>query len=204
LFRTRAVTLALLVSVCVFSGLICGAVAFAGAVNSPTAQAYAAAAKAGYVNAAASRAPATHGASPAQTVATVTVTAPRAARGSLNCLAEAVYYEARGESAEGRAAVAQVVMNRTHRAGYPRSVCGVVYQGAADGDCQFSFVCNGAMHGSREQAAWLDARRIAARALAGHVMAEVGKATSFHAVVEGQDGAESGGVRLGRHLFRAS
>jgi len=119
---------------------------------------------------------------------------------SLDCLAAAVYYEARGEAAPGRAAVAQVVLNRTRSEGYPRSVCAVVYQGSGEGQCQFSFVCNGAMKARREGAAWADARRVAERALGGYVMAAVGKATCFHA-----SGAQAArGVRLGRQVFYAS
>lgn len=120
---------------------------------------------------------------------------------SLDCLAAAVYYEARGEAAPGRAAVAQVVLNRTRSEGYPRSVCAVVYQGSGEGQCQFSFVCNGAMKARRERAAWAEARRVAERALGGYVMVAVGKATCFHA-----SGAQvaARGVRLGRQVFYAS
>src|SRR5580693_5009076 len=61
-----------------------------------------------------------------------------------NCLAEAMYYEARGEGVEGQEAIAEVIFNRMHSAGYPRSICGVVYEGSelAHG-CQFSFTCDG-------------------------------------------------------------
>ena len=47
---------------------------------------------------------------------------------SEKCLAEAVYFEARGEAVRGQIAVAQVVMNRTFSGFYPNTVCGVVYQ----------------------------------------------------------------------------
>ena len=78
----------------------------------------------------------------------------------------------------------------------------MVYQGAQQGECQFSFVCNGAMKGRRERLAWAEARRIAARALGGYVMAAVGKATCFHAL--GARQATDGGVRVGRQVFYAS
>jgi spore germination cell wall hydrolase CwlJ-like protein len=78
----------------------------------------------------------------------------------------------------------------------------VVYQGARQGECQFSFVCNGAMKGRRERLAWVDARRIAARALHGYVMAAVGTATCFHAL--GARQAAEGGVRVGRQVFYAN
>ncbi len=101
-------------------------------------------------------------------------------QGALDCLTDAVYYEARGEGERGQAAVAQVVLNRVRRAGFPKSVCGVVFQGAAEHACQFSFACDGAMRQGREQAAWRRAHVIAERALDGFVMEEVGDATNFH------------------------
>ena len=65
---------------------------------------------------------------------------------SLQCLTEAVYYEARSESEEGQRAVAQVVLNRVRHPAYPNSVCGVVYQGSERvTGCQFSFTCDGAL-----------------------------------------------------------
>ena len=101
----------------------------------------------------------------------------------LDCLTDAVYYEARGETAAGQAAVAQVVLNRVRHPGFPKSVCGVVFQGVADGDgCQFSFACDGSMHRPRESEAWRRAEQIAARALTGFVMPSVGNATHFHAI----------------------
>ena len=61
-----------------------------------------------------------------------------------NCLARAIYHEARGESEEGQWAVASVILNRTQSPRYPMSVCGVVYQNASRlNRCQFSFACDG-------------------------------------------------------------
>lgn len=99
----------------------------------------------------------------------------------LDCLTEAVYYEARGETSRGQAAVAQVVMNRVASPKFPKTVCGVVFQGAATHGCQFSFVCDGSLRQRHDAEAWERARRIAARALSGAVLADVGKATHFHA-----------------------
>lgn len=110
---------------------------------------------------------------------------PRAAAPvrDLDCLTQAVYFEARGESPAGQAAVAQVVLNRVSKAGFPKSVCGVVFQGSARGaGCQFSFACDGSMNRGRESQAWAQARHIASRALAGAVMTAVGDATHFHTV----------------------
>jgi hypothetical protein len=101
---------------------------------------------------------------------------------SLQCLAEAVYYEARSESEDGQRAVAQVVLNRVRHPAYPSSVCGVVYQGPlrAGGGCQFTFTCDGSLATPPAGAGWLRARRIAAAALAGSVYGPVGHATHYH------------------------
>ncbi len=100
----------------------------------------------------------------------------------LECLTEAVYYEARGETPAGQAAVAQVVLNRVKSPAFPKSVCGVVFQGAADhrAGCQFSFACDGSIRQAREVGAWQRARRVASRAMSGQVTAAVGNATHFH------------------------
>ncbi len=100
----------------------------------------------------------------------------------VECLSEAVYYEARGESVAGQEAVARVVLNRLASPSFPKSVCAVVYQRLVAGGCQFSFVCDGAMRRPLEPAAWDRARTIAQRALGGQVNSVVGKATSFHTV----------------------
>ena len=101
-------------------------------------------------------------------------------RADLECLTEAVYYEARGESARGQAAVAQVVMNRVKHPAFPKSVCAVVFQGAGRSGCQFSFACDGSMKQRREKLAWDRARDIATRAMSGALRGEIGSATHFH------------------------
>jgi hypothetical protein len=101
---------------------------------------------------------------------------------ALQCLAEAVYYEARSESFEGQRAVAQVVLNRVRHPAYPGSICGVVYQGPmrAGGGCQFTFTCDGSLRLAPSGAGWARARAIAAAALSGQVFAPVGHATHYH------------------------
>jgi spore germination cell wall hydrolase CwlJ-like protein len=108
-------------------------------------------------------------------------TARGGAKRDLDCLTQAVYFEARGETARGQAAVAQVVLNRVNHPAFPKTVCAVVFQGAQRGSgCQFSFACDGSMRGRREAAAWDRARSVAARALSGRVLGDVGSATHFH------------------------
>lgn len=101
---------------------------------------------------------------------------------AIDCLTAAVYYEAGSQSPQGQAAVAQVVLNRVRHPAYPRTVCGVVFQGAerASG-CQFTFACDGALSRPPSPWGWARARAIAAAALNGRVMAGVGAATHYHA-----------------------
>jgi len=137
---------------------------------------------------------------PVPIVSVASVSRPVVARpADLNCLAKAVYYEARGESPDGQAAVAQVVLNRTRRPSYPSTVCAVVFQGVNQGGCQFSFVCDGAMHRPLEPVAWSRARKVASSALGGHVMSAVGQALSFHVASLGSPRGEI--VRIGSHVF---
>jgi hypothetical protein len=118
------------------------------------------------------------------------------------CLAQAVYYEARGETSSGQAAVAQVVLNRVRHPAFPKTVCGVVFQHVG-ADCQFSFACNGAMRQPLDRAAWRRAVIVADRALSGAVMAEVGAATHFQAARSTSDWAGSLArvAQIGEHIF---
>ena len=121
----------------------------------------------------------------------------------LECLTQAVYYESRGESHSGQQAVAQVILNRVRHPAFPKSVCGVVFQGAKSGGCQFSFACDNQPHHPMENAAWRRAESVAAEALDGQVMAEVGDATHFHAAGRGSNW--SAGLlkvaQIGAHVF---
>lgn len=73
-----------------------------------------------------------------------------------NCLAQAIYHEARGEPKEGQLAVANVVINRAMSKKYPTTICGVVFQNADKGKfkCQFTFACDGRSDNGTERAAW--------------------------------------------------
>lgn len=100
---------------------------------------------------------------------------------ALKCLTQAVYYEAAYEPLQGRRAVAQVVLNRMRHAAFPKSVCGVVYQGVNRPVCQFSFTCDGSLGRKPAAGVWREAEDIAAAALAGYVEPSVGHATHYHA-----------------------
>ena len=73
-----------------------------------------------------------------------------------SCLSEALYFEARGETARGIFGVAEVILNRVDSPRYPSTVCGVVNQGTgAKHRCQFSYTCDGrpeTMNDSRARA----------------------------------------------------
>ncbi len=100
------------------------------------------------------------------------------------CLADAVYFEARGEPLKGQEAVAQVVMNRVFSGFYPNNVCGVVYQNANRYlACQFTFACEGRnLNRIDEPEMWKQAKRIAKDTLDGKIwIPEVAHATHYHA-----------------------
>ncbi len=102
---------------------------------------------------------------------------------SEKCLAEAVYFESRGEAVRGQIAVAQVVLNRAFSGFYPTSVCGVVYQNKhRHFACQFTFACDNVADVVREPDMWDRAKRIAKAMLDGQIwLPEVGKSTHYHA-----------------------
>jgi spore germination cell wall hydrolase CwlJ-like protein len=100
---------------------------------------------------------------------------------ALKCLTQAIYYEAANEPLLGKRAVAQVVLNRLKHPAYPNSVCGVVYEGANESVCQFSFSCDGSLLRPPMARQWAESRAVATAALAGDVVPEVGSATHYHA-----------------------
>ena len=98
------------------------------------------------------------------------------------CLTQAIYYEAAIEPIEGMQAVAQTVLNRLRHPAYPKSVCGVVYQGSQRiTGCQFSFTCDGSLARVPAPELWDRARGVAQKALSGFVLKSVGTATHYHA-----------------------
>ena len=100
----------------------------------------------------------------------------------IECLATAISYEAGNQSEEGQKAVAQVVLNRLHDPAFPKTICGVVFQGAERRTgCQFSFTCDGSLVRWKPGKSWNNARRIATLALDGGLASAVGSATYYHA-----------------------
>lgn len=96
------------------------------------------------------------------------------------CLATAVYYESANQPTQGQAAVAQVILNRMRHPAFPKSVCGVVYEGAAHKGCQFTFACDGSLAHAPVGGGWRAALAIADQALDGYVERSVGASTHYH------------------------
>ncbi|MDB5420017.1 MAG: hypothetical protein JWP50_3436 [Phenylobacterium sp.] len=123
---------------------------------------------------------------------------------AVHCLAQAVYFEAAREPLKGQQAVAQVVLNRVRHPAYPKSVCGVVYQGASlPTGCQFTFTCDGALRWRPQAALWDRAVSVAKTALAGYVDRDVGSATHYHAAYVAPYWAPTlvKMTQVGQHIF---
>jgi len=128
------------------------------------------------------------------------------------CLAEGMYFEARGESVRGQLAVGRVIMNRVASDTYPNTICGVVYQNDDKPNrCQFSFACDGKEDVITEAAKWQEIEGYAAWLLANHpkpgeesqLLASLGGSTHYHADYVNPRWAKvlTLTVRIGRHLF---
>ena len=124
---------------------------------------------------------------------------PAELSGDLQCLAQAVYFEARGESLAGQLAVAQVVINRAESGRFAASYCGVVTQPA-----QFSFVRGGRIPAPNfGSTAWNRAKAIALIAHEGMWESEAGDALYFHASYVRPSWARARTTRatIERHVF---
>ncbi len=121
------------------------------------------------------------------------------------CLAEAIYFEARGENEEGQIAVAQVVLNRVKNPSYPNSICGVVYQNQHKRNrCQFSFACDGIKDTIASPKAWDLAKRLAREVSDGEkYLKMVDASTHYHATYVNPRWAKSMAKRgqVGLHIF---
>ncbi|MCQ8783776.1 cell wall hydrolase [Mangrovibrevibacter kandeliae] len=121
------------------------------------------------------------------------------------CLARGIYFEARGESELGQAAVAQVILNRVRNPAYPKTICGVVYQNKNwRNRCQFSFACDGRKDRIRDADAWKEAESVADQVTKGEIwIPEVGSATHYHAtyVKPRWANAMEKVDKIGRHIF---
>lgn len=121
------------------------------------------------------------------------------------CLANAIYFEARGESLQGQAAVAQVVLNRVRAPAYPNTICGVVYQNDHwRNRCQFSFACDGRKDRISSPSHYRTAEDIALAVTAGKIfIPEVGSSTHYYAtyVSPGWARTMQKMKKIGLHIF---
>ncbi|MGB3455285.1 MAG: cell wall hydrolase [Litorimonas sp.] len=121
-----------------------------------------------------------------------------------DCLATAIYYEARSESHKGQVAVAQVIQNRVLSRHYPDTICNVVYQGSERSTgCQFSFTCDGSMDRPIERDSWDEAEEVAAYVMTQTPRNVVGQSTHYHTdyVNPRWNKTLKRTVKVGTHIF---
>jgi spore germination cell wall hydrolase CwlJ-like protein len=130
---------------------------------------------------------------------------PRARGGAeWQCLSEALYFEARGETVKGMFAVAEVIMNRVDSARFPSSVCGVINQGTGKRyQCQFTYTCDGQAETIGEPAAFARVGKVARLVLDGAAPQVTGGATHYHttAVRPNWSRTYTRTARIGVHVF---
>jgi len=133
----------------------------------------------------------------------------RSYNAEIECLATAVYFEARGEPVKGQIAVANVILNRVESPYYPDTICGVVYQNSHRRNaCQFSFACDGKTKKITETKAYKTAKALAQKIFACdeecHASAlPIARSTHYHADYVTPRWAkklERTG-KIGRHIF---
>ena len=122
----------------------------------------------------------------------------------LACLTEAIYFEGRGESSAGQAAIAEVILNRVDSSSYPDLICDVVRQGENNGRlCQFSYRCDGKSETMFNPRAQKRANDVARAVLRGKLRNFTDRATHYHAVNVRPYWARKlvKTARIGNHIF---
>jgi hypothetical protein len=121
------------------------------------------------------------------------------------CLAEVMYYEARGEGEAGEVAVGEVILNRLAGGGHGHTICGVVYEGFDQTFCQFTFVCDGSLGQPKLPEPWRAAQVLAAQLLAGQVHSadRMEGATNYHSasIHASWDSKMVRVAQIGNHVF---
>jgi spore germination cell wall hydrolase CwlJ-like protein len=123
---------------------------------------------------------------------------------ALDCMSMAIAYEAAGQPVEGQEAVGQVILNRMRDPRFPKTVCGVVFQGSERvTGCQFTFTCDGSFRRRLTDTTLITARSIAETVLSGVAPDRVAGATHYHADYVLPYWASSGQrvARIGAHIF---
>lgn len=121
------------------------------------------------------------------------------------CLAEALYFEARGETVKGQFAVAEVILNRVDSKNFPNDICGVIHQGTGRKyQCQFTYTCDGHPEVIKEKKAFDRVSKVARAAIDGHhVVNLTDGATYYHttAVRPSWSRKFNRTAKIGVHLF---
>lgn len=118
-----------------------------------------------------------------------------------HCMALAMYWEARGESREGKLAVGSVVLNRVADRRFPDSVCGVVYQGGETPPCQFSWWCDGKSDRPTNRPAWSESLTIAGELLSAGGRDPTNGALFFHNTSMRPPWQRTRTAVIGNHIF---
>ncbi len=120
------------------------------------------------------------------------------------CLAEALYFEARGETVKGQFAVAEVIRNRVKSDRFPGSYCAVINQGTGRKyQCQFTYTCDGRPEVVSEPAAYARVAKVARATIDGKSPNITDGATFYHttAVRPSWSRKFTNTARFGVHLF---
>jgi spore germination cell wall hydrolase CwlJ-like protein len=117
------------------------------------------------------------------------------------CLAEAMYWEARGEGRRGMIAVGWTVLNRVRSARFPSTPCDVVHQGGERPPCQFNYWCDGRSDRPRDLPSWRSALSIAAQLLQDPPPDPTGGALYFHNSSVRTPRHRDRTAKIGRHVF---
>lgn len=123
---------------------------------------------------------------------------------ALDCMSMAIAYEAAGQPVAGQQAVGQVILNRMRDPRFPKTVCGVVFQGSERvTGCQFTFTCDGSFRRRLADTTVITARSIAEMVMSGVAPDRVAGATHYHADYVLPYWAASGlpVARIGAHIF---
>ncbi len=119
------------------------------------------------------------------------------------CLALALYWEARGETRHGMIAVGWTILNRAQSSEFPATPCAVVYQGGERPPCQFSWWCDGKSDRPRDRNSWIQARVIAAELLVNPPPDPTGRALFYHStsIRVPWKRKRTRTARIGNHIF---
>jgi len=128
----------------------------------------------------------------------------------MECLIEAIYFEARSESFDGQIAVANVILNRVSNKKFPRTICEVVHYGHKDwrglpirGRCAFSYWCDGKLEKMNDPVAYQEAINAASLVSEGVEILSIKKALHYHAIYVRPYWASEYKrlAQIGKHIF---